>query len=176
MDTASLENQDISSTLTVHTYGATRDFLMSARLKLTSLNTILGNRKMEVFIDGALGPKSQRSDASATAMVLYVSNLPIKSGEQVVIEVTGLAGDTSANIASEIFAIDALNALDVSRPSSPVAGSPLDDLHRSRARLANKVTETVDTRVLSVKDDDGETELFNLVPSESDGVITLAPQ
>jgi len=175
MDTASLSNQDISSQTTVHTYTAARSFLCNARVKLTGLDLSLGVRTMELFIGEALGPRSQRSD-SASAVVLHVSNVPVKSGEQVIIKVTGIGGDTAVDVASEIFAIDTLNALDVPRPVGPVAGSPLDDLHRSRARLANKVTETVDTRVLSVKDDDGETELFNLAPSESDGVITLAPQ
>ena len=175
MSTAQLEDQDITSGLTVHTWTATRNFLLNARVMLTSLPASNLVRKMQVFVDGAYGPKNQLGDSAATAIALYVSNLPVKSGEQVVIKITGQAPDTSVDIDSEMFAVDALNALDVARPSSPVAGSPVQDMHRSRARLANKVTETVSTRELSVKEDDGETELFKLTPSETGGVISLTP-
>ena len=176
MSTAQLEDQNISSESTVHTYAATRDSLLCARVILTSLPSSNLSRKMQVFVDGADGPKNSLSNGNASAMALYVSNLPVKSGEQVVIKVTGTGVDTAVDIESEMFATDALNALDVARPASPVAGSPIEDLHRSRARLANKLTETIDTRTLSIKDDDGTTELFSLTPSESDGVITLTPQ
>jgi hypothetical protein len=176
MDAASLSNQDISSEITAHTYTAPRDFLMAARVILTGLNGASATRKIQVFLGGVRGPRNQQTNYGTDGMVLYVSNLAVKSGEQVAIKVSGSVGDTSAYISSEIFAVDALNALDVARPASPVAGSPLDDVHRARARLANKVTETIDTRALSVKDDDGVTELFSLTPTEADGVITLAPQ
>ena len=54
-DTASLTDQDIGSQLTVHTWTATRDFLMSVRVLLSSLSGSSGNRKLEVFIDGHTG-------------------------------------------------------------------------------------------------------------------------
>lgn len=172
-DTASLTGQNIGSQLTVQTWTATRDFLMSVRVVLSSLSASSGSRKMEVFIDGQVGGVTNSVNTTTTKGWVRITQIPVQSGEQIEVKLTGVAGDTSVTISSGIFGVDALSSLDVARPGSPVAGSPIDDAHRCRARLANNVTEVVDTRVLSVKDDDGTTELFSLTPSESNGVITL---
>jgi hypothetical protein len=170
-----LSNQDISSELTVQSFTATRDSLLVARVKLTGLSQSATGRTIRVLIDGAMAPTKSLSDGTATSMVLVSDPLPIKSGEQVDVKVAGAAGDTSVGIDGEIFGVDAHSALDRGRPSSPAAGSLFDDAHRCRARLANKVLETVETRVLEVRDEDGETTMFTLTPAEQDGVITLEP-
>lgn len=172
-DTASLTGQNIGSQLTVQTWTATRDSLIAVRVMLSSLSVNSGSRKMEVFIDGHSGGVTNSVSTTTTKGWVRIGQIPIQSGEQIEVKVTGVSSDTSVTISSRIFGVDALSSLDVARPSSPVAGSPIDDAHRCRARLANNVTEVVDTRVLSVKDDDGTTELFSLTPSESNGVITL---
>jgi hypothetical protein len=130
---------------------------------------------MSIYIDGDEGATTNAINTSSTKAWLRLETIPIKSGEQVEVKINGLTSDTAVDIESEIFGVDALSSLDVVRPTSPLPGSPIDDLHRCRARMANKVTETIDTRELSVKDDDGVTELYKLTPSESGGVISITP-
>ena len=174
-DSASLTNQDISSLLTAQTYVATRDFEMTVRMLLDNLSGTSGIRRLSVYIDGHEGASTNAINTTNTKAWLRLGTIPVKSGEQVEVKINGISSDTAVDIESEIFGLDALSSLDAARPTSPVPGSPIDDLHRCRARMANKVTETIDTRELSVKDDDGVTELYKLTPSESGGVISITP-
>lgn len=174
-DSASLTNQDISALLTAQTYVATRDFQMNARVMLDNLSGTAGIRRLSIYIDGYEGGSTSAINTSETKVWLRLGTIPVKSGEQVEVKVNGIASDTGVDIESEIFGSDARSSLDAARPTSPVPGSPIEDLHRCRARMANKVTETIDTRELSVKDDDGVTELYKLTPSESGGVISITP-
>ena len=48
-----------------------------------------------------------------------------------------------------------------------------DEVHLAKAALANARTHTIDTGVDEIKDDDGETTLRTLTPSEENGVITV---
>ena len=50
-----------------------------------------------------------------------------------------------------------------------------DDAHYAKAALVNKRVHTVATGVDVMKDDDGETTLITLTPSEADGVVTVTP-
>ena len=50
-----------------------------------------------------------------------------------------------------------------------------DEVHLAKAALANARTHTVETGVDVIKDDDGETTLRTLTPSEQDGVVTVTP-
>jgi len=50
-----------------------------------------------------------------------------------------------------------------------------DEVHLAKAALANARAHTVETGVDVIKDDDGETTLRTLTPSEEDGVVTVTP-
>lgn len=51
----------------------------------------------------------------------------------------------------------------------------LDEVHLAKAALANLRTHEVATGVNVIHDDDGETPLRTLTPSEEDGTVTLTP-
>jgi len=51
----------------------------------------------------------------------------------------------------------------------------LDEVHLAKAALANARTHTIDTGVDEIKDDDGETTLRTLTPSEDNGVVKVTP-
>ena len=51
----------------------------------------------------------------------------------------------------------------------------LDEVHLAKAALVNARAHTIDTGVDVIKDDDGETTLRTLTPSESEGVVTVTP-
>lgn len=53
--------------------------------------------------------------------------------------------------------------------------APADELHLTKAALANKREHTVATGVDVIKEDDGGATLRTLTPSEADGVITVTP-
>jgi hypothetical protein len=55
------------------------------------------------------------------------------------------------------------------------AGLGLSELHLAKAALANKRTHAVETGVNAIKDDDGETTLLTLTPSEAGGVVMITP-
>ncbi len=175
IDMAQADGQDISSALTVQQHTAGRDILIIARVRLSGLSASPTERRLVVQIDGAATAARAVADAAATALLLTSEPLPVRAGEQVTVRVSGAAGDTAVDVASELLGVDAHSALDRARPAAPAAGSLFDDAHRARARLANKVTETIETRVLEVRDDDGEATLFTLTPTEADGVIGLEP-
>ena len=50
-----------------------------------------------------------------------------------------------------------------------------DEVHLTKAALANLREHTVATGVDVIKDDDGSTTIRTLTPSEADGVITVTP-
>lgn len=54
-------------------------------------------------------------------------------------------------------------------------GGSVDEIHLTKAALVNKRLHTVDTGVNEIRDDDGETTLRTLTPSESNGVISVTP-
>lgn len=47
------------------------------------------------------------------------------------------------------------------------------EIHLAKAALVNARTHTIDTGVDQIKDDDGETTLRTLTPSETEGVVTV---
>jgi hypothetical protein len=49
-----------------------------------------------------------------------------------------------------------------------------DEVHLVKAALANARVHTIDTGVDEIKDDDGQTTLRTLTPSETNGVVTVA--
>lgn len=49
------------------------------------------------------------------------------------------------------------------------------EVHLIKAILANKKTKVLATGVTTVYDDDGETPLLTLTPSETAGVLTITP-
>lgn len=49
----------------------------------------------------------------------------------------------------------------------------LDEVHLAKAALANARAHTIDTGVDEIKDDDGETTLRTLTPTEENGVVTV---
>ena len=51
----------------------------------------------------------------------------------------------------------------------------LNEVHLTKAALANKRMHTIETGVDVIKDDDGTTTLRTLTPSEENGVITVIP-
>ena len=51
----------------------------------------------------------------------------------------------------------------------------LDEIHFAKAALVNARAHTIDTGVDVIKDDDGETTLRTLTPTESGGVVTVTP-
>ncbi len=59
--------------------------------------------------------------------------------------------------------------------SCPNAAVPDVELHTAKAALCNVREHTIETGVDAIMDDDGETELLTLTPSEADGVITVEP-
>ncbi len=59
--------------------------------------------------------------------------------------------------------------------SNGTPGDAMVEIHAIKAALVNKRTNTIDTGVDQIKDDDGQTTLVTLTPSESEGVVTLTP-
>ncbi len=57
----------------------------------------------------------------------------------------------------------------------PNAAVPDVELHAVKAALCNLREHTIETGVDAIMDDDGETELLTLTPSEANGVITVEP-
>lgn len=74
-----------------------------------------------------------------------------------------------------IWDMSVMSQLNEAMPDDRTANSPLDDLRRCRAFLANKTIQTLDTGVIVVKDNDNATTLFTLTPSESGGDLTVTP-
>lgn len=74
-----------------------------------------------------------------------------------------------------LWAVDAMNALNVAMPSTKAADSVLEEVHLAKAALVNLRTHDVPTGVNTIKDDDGETTLVTLTPGEADGVVTIVP-
>lgn len=50
-----------------------------------------------------------------------------------------------------------------------------DEVHLAKAALANARSHVIDTGVDEIKDDDGQTTLRTMTPSESNGVVTVTP-
>jgi hypothetical protein len=50
------------------------------------------------------------------------------------------------------------------------------EIHLAKAALVNARAHTIDTGVDEIKDDDGQTTLRTLTPSESNGVVTITPE
>ena len=50
-----------------------------------------------------------------------------------------------------------------------------DEVHLAKAALVNARTHVIDTGVDQIKDDDGQTTLRALTPSEENGVVTVTP-
>ncbi len=49
-----------------------------------------------------------------------------------------------------------------------------DEVHLAKAALANARSHTIDTGVDEIKDDDGDTTIRTLTPTEENGVVTVA--
>ena len=49
------------------------------------------------------------------------------------------------------------------------------EVHLAKAALVNARTHVIDTGVDQIKDDDGQTTLRELTPSEENGVVTVTP-
>ena len=82
------------------------------------------------------------------------------------------AGDLDT-VGRAMVKITATGALDQFVPIEVVKF--LDEIHKAKAALVNKRTHTIDTGVDVIKDDDGETTLRTLTPTESGGVVTVTP-
>jgi hypothetical protein len=128
-------------------------------------------------------------------MVDSVDNVTPKTGLTLTVQMVKAGGSVYANIAGSsaevangtykislasgdlntlghaMLKITATNAANQYVPIQVVRF--LDEVHLTKAALANARTHTVDTGVDQIKDDDGSTVLRTLTPSESGGVITV---
>ena len=82
------------------------------------------------------------------------------------------AGDLDT-VGGAMLKITATDALPQLVPIQIVTS--LDEAHYAKAALVNKREHTVATGVDVIMDDDGETPLITMTPSEIDGVVTLTP-
>jgi len=177
------EQQDITSEVTVLTYSLSRDGLVHGRVQLGSTSSGIsggGIYEVNVYIRaGATGRLifAIRPAVSAGESIRFVDvpGFPALNGETIEVRVRGLAADTAVDIAARLYAVDVINGMDVPMPADRTAASPLDELHLAKSALVNMRRHTVATGVDVILDDDGQTELVTLTPSEQDGVITVTP-
>lgn len=135
---------------------------------------------LDIYIDGILAfslganPGEEIGYSYLTRVVINLGPVSASSTIRVEMRTTYDTGESGYTMQLQYWAVDAMNALNVS-PVDRVPGSPLDELHRVRSFLAGKTAQALETGVITVFDDDGETPLFYLTPSESDGILTVTP-
>lgn len=110
----------------------------------------------------------------------------VKAGASVYAAIAGSvtevgAGTYRVRLAAADLDTEGEAMLKASAPGAVTQHVPLqvarfpDEVHLAKAALVNLRTHTIDTGVNVIKDDDGTTTLRTLTPSETDGVITIAP-
>ena len=137
---------------------------------------------LSVYVDGSrfVPWPASTFDTSNTATVNYTRFRcrtrvgPVVGGETVTVIAQCYEMIAATGIVT-LFDLGVMSQLNQAMPDDRAAGSPLDDLRRCRAFLANKTIQTLDSGVIVVKDNDNATTLFTLTPGESGGDLTVTP-
>lgn len=144
--------------------------------ELVDVRCVVGGKKARTYV-----PHRHSTYAPAVgfpaeeeAMNLRVPLGPVAGGSEFGVELLHVPSQVVSG-AVRLWAVDAINAMNVAMPESKATGSVLAELHLAKAALVNRRTHDVPTGVNVIRDDDGETVLVTLTPSENGGVVTIMP-
>lgn len=137
-----------------------------------------GSRNLRVFLDGGrvCDPVWDLAPSTNLSSIVYRRDVRcVEAGQELLVRVDGVSGDTNASVSLKLWATDAMSALNVAMPSSKTAGSVVEAVQLAKAALVNRRTHVVEEGTGAIWDNDGDTVLVTLTPSEANGVIEITP-